>query len=255
MAAALRFQPRVPVFDANVCLGHPHNQVSAAPDADALLAVMDRHGAQRAVVYHGHAQTISAIEGNEMLLAAIEGWEPRLIPQCMALPTDASLAQLRSFHARGLLRSVRLHDLTGLDVPLADWVYGPLLAWLSEQRLPLWVPLPEIDTGQLVALLRGHPDLRVVLVGAHYRHSLLVRPLLRVLPQAFLELSRDENLGDVESLCAEFGAERLLYGSWYPRYAMGPTLYYLHHTTLSDGQLAQVCAGNVERLLVREKQP
>ena len=54
-------------------------------------------------------------------------------------------------------------------------------------------------------------------------------------PQLHLELSRYETLGDVEALCGEFGAERLLYGSWYPRYEMGPILYYLHHTTADGG--------------------
>ena len=73
-----------------------------------------------------------------------------------------------------------------------------------------------------------------------------------MLPQLHLELSRYETLGDVEALCAEFGAERLLYGSWYPRYEMGPILYYLHHTTLTEPELAAVCAGNAARLLVGE---
>jgi len=53
----------------------------------------------------------------------------------------------------------------------------------------------------------------------------------------------------VESLKRQFGASRLIYGSWYPRYAMGPILFYLHHTDLNEDELRMVCAGNVERIL------
>jgi hypothetical protein len=53
----------------------------------------------------------------------------------------------------------------------------------------------------------------------------------------------------VEALRDEYGAERLVYGSWYWRYAMGPMLFYLHHTDLSEEELALVCAGNLERIL------
>ncbi len=252
MSEGLHFRPRVAVVDANVALGHGHDQLSPAADAPALLATLDRHGVRRAVVHYVYAQTKSAIEGNALLFEAIAGHEARLVPQCVVSPTDESLAQLRDLHGRGLVRSVRLHDLSGQGVPFADWVYGDALSWLQEQGIALCVPLPEVDVHQLATTLRGYPELRVVLAGVHYQHVLLVRPLLHLLPLLHLELSRYETLGDVEALCAEFGAERLLYGSWYPRYEMGPMLYYLHHTTLTEAELAAVCAGNAARLLVGE---
>jgi len=80
-------------------------------------------------------------------------------------------------------------------------------------------------------------------------HHLLVRPLLARLPNAHLELSRYEPIGEIEALRDEFGAHRLVYGSWYWQYAMGPMLFYLHHTDLNDEELARVCAGNLERIL------
>ena len=159
-------------------------------------------GLQRAVVHYVYAQTKSAVEGNALLFEAIAGQEARLIPQCVVSPTDASLAQLRDFHGRGLLRSVRLHDLSKQGVPFADWVHGDALAWLQEQGIALCVPLPEVDVAQLATTLQGYPELRVVLAGVHYQHVLLVRPLMRLLPQLHLELSRYETLGDVEALCA-----------------------------------------------------
>ena len=103
----------------------------------------------------------------------------------------------------------------------------------------------------MVTTLEGYPDLPTVLVGAHYVHHLQVRPLLKRLPNSHLELSRYEPLGEIEALCDEFGASRLVYGSWYPQYAMGPMLFYLHNTRLSEDEIALVCAGNLERILGR----
>jgi len=111
--------------------------------------------------------------------------------------------------------------------------------------------LPESNLDELVTTLQQFPDLVTVIVGAHYMHALWIRPLLQALPNAHLELSRYETIGDVEALCGEFGATRFLYGSWYPRYAMGPMLFYLHHTNLSETELARICAQNLENLLRR----
>ena len=245
---SLNFQPRVPVFDANVRAGHLPDKPGSCGDRLALLAEMDRHGVGRAVVYHALTEEVSPLDGNELL----EDWlgdDSRLAPQWSVLPTAASLAQLDALRAARRVSSVRLHDTRVAGLPFRPWAYNDLLAWLSAGRIPLWIPLPASDPDELITTLAGHPDLVTVLVGAHYTHHLQVRPLLRRLPNAHLELSRYEPLGEVEALCDEFGASRLVYGSWFPQYAMGPMLFYLHHTSLGDAELALVCAGNLERIL------
>lgn len=250
MIASLTFRSRVPVFDANVRVGGLPEEPSACPDRAALLSEMDRFGVERALVYHGLTEETSPIEGNTLL----EGWlgaDGRLIPQWSAIPTEASLAQLEALHRQGRVSSVRLSETRSVGLPFRPWAYQVLLDWLNAQRVPVWIPLPGADADELVTTLQAYPDLQVVLVGAHYVHHALVRPLLQCLPNASLELSRYEPLGDIEALAGEFGARRLVYGSWYPRYAMGSILFYLHHTTLSEAELAMVCRGNLEALLGR----
>jgi predicted TIM-barrel fold metal-dependent hydrolase len=245
---SITFRPRVPVFDANVRAGHLPGQPAPCPDRAALIEEMDRHGVGRAVVYHALTEEVSPIEGNDLLEAWLEE-DGRLVPQWSVLPTEASLAQMEALHAERRVSSVRLHDTRIVGLPFRPWAYDDLLAWLSARRIPLWIPLPAADADELITTLERHEDLVTVLIGAHYVHHLQVRPLLRRLPKAHLELSRYEPLGEVEALCGEFGASRLVYGSWYPQYAMGPMLFYLHHTSLSEEELALVCAGNLERIL------
>ena len=243
---SLNFQPRVPVFDANVGVGHRHDRPSPFSEAKELLEEMQRHGVDRAVIYHLQGEAISAIRGNE----ALPGWAGDAFSlQWMAGPGDDSLRQLRGFHASERVVSVRLHSPEAGKIPFVDWLYGPLLDWLSAEGIPLWVSLADGSPSEIVNTLQCFSDLNVVLLGAHYTHAPMIRPMLRRLPNAFLELSRFENLGEVEALVAEVGPERLLYGSYFPRYAMGPILFYLHHMEIDDSDLAAICAGNLERLL------
>lgn len=245
----LSFRATMEVIDANVGVGHRHDRPSPFDCAADLLKEMDRHGVDSAVIYHVQGESVSALDGNDLLHEWIEAGAGRLIPQWVAGAHPDCLIQLRGLHADGRVRGVRLHDTDSAQVPLTDWVYGDLLGWLEAEGIPLWVSLADNDVVQLADSLGRYPELVCVLVGAHYRHAAVIRPLLRQLPRSLLELSRDEILGDVESLAQEVGARRLVYGSFHPRYAMGLILYYLHHCDLRQDQLRWICAGNVRRLL------
>ena len=245
---SLKFTSRVPVFDANVRVGDRQDEVSPFRNRGELLAELDRHGVQRALVYHAHSEDISPINGNIFL----DDWlsdDERTYPLWSVLPTTDSLTQIQELHASGRVKCVRLANAIPVELPFRPWAYDSLLSWLCEANIPLWITLPETAPDDIVATLTAYPDLVTVLLGAHYTHALWVRPLLRALPNSHLELSRYEPMGEVEALRDEFGAERLIYGSWHPRYAMGPVLYYLHHAGLSDEELELVCSGNLERIL------
>jgi hypothetical protein len=248
---SLHFQPRVPVFDANVRVGDRRDSASPCRNREQLLAEMDRHGVARALIYHAQTESVSPVEGNGYLAEWL-GEDGRLHPQWSIMPTKDSMTQIQALYAQGRVQSLRLYDTSPAGLPFRPWAYDEMLHWLSEIPMPLWISLPDAALDELMETLPRHPHLVTVLVGAHYSHFLWVRPLLRALPNTYLELSRYEPIGEVEALRDEFGAERLLYGSWHSRYAMGPMLFYLHHTSLTDHELALVCAGNLDRIMQGE---
>jgi uncharacterized protein len=251
--STLHFKARVPVFDANVRVGSRHDEATVCQDRAMLLAEMERHGVERAVIYHAQTDEISSIDGNLMLEAWLSD-DNRLVPQWSMLPVASSLEQIQALHEQGRVSSVRLQETGSVGLPFRPWAYDELLTWLSDERIPAWISLPDFNPDDLVTTLRVYPELVTVLIGAHYVHHLTVRPLLRALPNTYLELSRYEPIGAIEELCMEMGAQRLIYGSWYARYAMGPMLFYLHYTRLNEEELALVCAGNLERILEAGKQ-
>ena len=248
----LNFNPRVPVFDANIGVGHQFNQPAPFDDATGLLYEMDRHGVQRALIYHVQGESISGLDGNEALVTWADG-SAQFSLQWTVGPRQDSLQQLQDFHVDGLVKSARINSTrpgsSAVELPFVEWLYGDLLDWLQEERVPLWISLSDSPVTEIMSTLKRFPNLVTVLLGAHYTHALLVHPLLRHLPNAHLELSRYEVPGGVEALKEEFGVERLIYGSFYPRFAMGPILFALHHMGLTETELSAICGGNLKRVL------
>jgi hypothetical protein len=246
--STLNFQPRVAVFDANIGVGHRHDRPAPFEDASQLLEEMALHGVKRALIYHVQGELISAVDGNQQLQTWADGHDALRL-QWVAGANQDSLKQVQALHADGRVNSVRLESTDGSHTPFVDWLYGDLLSWLAAERIPLWISMAETPATEIMDTLRKFPQLVCVLVGAHYSHSGFVSPLLKHLPNAYLELSRYENLDGINKLIGVYGTQRFLYGSYYPRYAMGSILFYLHHMGLDDDTLAALCAGNLERLL------
>ena len=167
----LSFRARVPVFDANIGVGHCHDRPSPFADVTELQAEMQRHGVERGLIYHLQGETISAIEGNE----ALRAWQgDGLVPQWVAGPGADSLAQLRALHAAAEVSSVRLHNTEASRVPFADWIYGELLAWLAAERIP------SVDFAGRHAGRRSHGDFAPLpgFTGSAPRRTLRAYPRL-----------------------------------------------------------------------------
>jgi predicted TIM-barrel fold metal-dependent hydrolase len=249
MPTELNFRCEIPVIDANVGVGHRHDRPSLFADAPALLAQMDRHGVDLALVYHVQGEQVSALDGNDALHEWVAAGAGRLQPAWMASLGPESLQQLQQLHADRLVRAVRLHDTMSLPTPLTSWIYGDLLEWLQQEGIPLWISLADNDPVELADTLADFRALRTVIVGAHYVHAQLVAPLMKHLPRSCLELSRFETPGAIEDLVTQIGARRLLYGSFCPRYAMGPILWALHRQQIDAAQLQRILDGNTRELL------
>lgn len=236
------------MFDANVGVGNRHDRRYPHEDADGLLSEMSRHGVDRALVYHVQGEYISPTRGNERLARWTEAGEG-LVPQYVAGSDSGSMSQLEDFRRDGLLTSVRLHHTIESNQPFARWVYGDLLDWLSSNGIPLWISLADTHPSEIVDTLKPYGELTTVLLGATYRHATIVGPILKALANAHLELSRYEAVCGFEKLAAEWGAERLIYGSFFPGYAMGPMLFGLHRSALGERDLKAICGENVENIL------
>lgn len=246
--AAVDFHPSVPVFDANLRVGNPRDAYSEQWSRENVLQEMQRHGIGKALVFHAHSESISPLVGQELLDEWIAG-DARFVGMPCVLPTDDCMRLLDSLFDRNRLPCVRLGTVLTQILPFTETYYGALLKWLEQHGVPLCIPIHAVDLRDVAATLIAHPRLQTLLIGTHYTHHLWIRPLMRAVPTLHVELSRYEVFAQVETLAEEFGWERMVYGSGYPDYAIGPVLYYLHHCRCSREELSLACGGNLERLI------
>ena len=245
----LDFKPTVPVFDANVSLGRRHDRrVSAAGDTpEATLAEMAKAGIQRAVVYSPHAVNFDSKDGNNLLFETVQGHDA-LVPQYVCNPSVDNLDQFSAEIAERNIRSVRLAP-TDHGYPFRDWLAGDWLEWMGSTEMPFWVAAPAIDPSELRETMAAHPNVNFVLAEVHYSHLPWAVPLLKSLPNAYIEISRFVMVNGIARLLDAVGGERILFGSAFPDSPMPPQLYNLHLNGLDNDVLAAICAGNLERLL------
>ena len=57
--------------------------------------------------------------------------------------------------------------------------------------------------------------------------------------------------GGIESLVAEYGASRLLFGSGFPESYIGGMMLALRHARIPEEAKAAIAGGNLERILAR----
>ena len=245
----LDFKPTVPVFDANVALGRRHDRrvASSADTPEDIEMEMARAGIQRALVYSPHAVDFDSDDGNNLLFEAVQGHDA-LVPQFFCNPSVDNLGKFSADVAERNIRSVRLAP-NAHGYPFREWLAGEWLEWMESVNMPFWVTAPNIDPSELRETMAAHPNVNFVLAEVHYAHLPWAVPLLKSLPNAYIEISRFVLFNGVSRLLDAVGSERILFGSAFPDSPMAPQLYNLHLNGLDAAGLAAICAGNLERLL------
>ena len=243
----LDFKPIVPVFDANVALGRRHDRRVSVDTPEETVSEMARAGIQRALVYSPHAVNFDSRDGNNLLLETVQGHDA-LVPQFVGNPAFDNLDEFSAEIEGRNIRSVRLAPMPH-KYPFREWIAGEWLEWMESVNLPFWVDATNIDPSDLHDTMEAHPNVNVLLAEVHYTHLPWAMPLLKSLPNAYIEISRFVSVDGIARLLDVVGGERILFGSRFPESSMAPQLYNLHLNGLSNEVLAAICAGNLERLL------
>ena len=251
----LNFKPSVPVFDANVELGRRHDQRADKDTPEQLFEEMEHSGVDRALVWHPHGAAYDSMEGNLILQELIHG-DSRLVPQFFCNPSFDNFDAITKSVKEAAVRSIRMVPQYQ-HYPFQEWVVGPWLNWMEQEELALWLPTTytvfekttELNPSDVYSTIREHPHLNVVLSEVHYSHVSWAIPLLKSLPNIHVETSRLTIADPINRFLEFMNEDRILFGSRYPKSAMGVHVYALHHMGLRESTIRAICSGNLERLL------
>lgn len=246
------------IIDANASFGAVYTPTLApCRTPEELIAALDRAGVDKALV------AADAIRGgcpSEMNVRAAVEMAPhaQLMPVWAILPLETGELGTRA----EFLDAMKRHNVRALAAYPSKHRYlldrvgcGELLDAMVECRIPLLLPLEENSGGVggwalATKLLSETPGLRLIVLGTGpWGDDRLFRPLLRKFPSLSVEISRYELDGGIAALCREYGAERLVYGSSYPYWAMGGALLTALHADIPDADKELIMGGNIARLL------
>ena len=247
-------------FDAHAAFGpRPHKHRLERWTLDPLLEDLALAGLSAALVTHEQALNYEPMFANLRLCEQIRPHRARLFP-CWVVrppaaggfPAPAALLRLMREHD---VRAVRLLPKTMGLVPRAD-VWGELAEALA--RRPVLVKLSVGDANgfenvdRLLTLFRRSA---VLLTDAHWGSWYDLCVLMRRHPNLHLEFSTFQANRAFETLGAEFGCGRLLFGTDLPRKSPGAARALVDLALLKEQAKAMIAGGNLARLLGVDRIP
>jgi predicted TIM-barrel fold metal-dependent hydrolase len=123
------------------------------------------------------------------------------------------------------------------------------------RRVPLFISVRRgMDWSGIYALLSDFPGLVCVICDhGSWGMDRLFRPLLERYPHVYVDTAQYLLDGGIESLVADCGAQRLLFGSGFPESYFGGMMMALRHARIPEEAKAAIASGNLERILQEEE--
>jgi len=208
-------------FDSNIWLGRPEGFPLASELApDQIEEVLKSRFITGGLVSHWWGKTVSAQDGNEAVLRALEGQSESLSAVWTGLPLFPPEAAPVPGKGQppAKVRGVRVFPRSH-NFPLEGWSVGSLCEWLVSRQMPLFVWHTELDWNSLHRLARMFSALRVIVETQTQKvlyHTRSLFALMRECRNVSVEISNFAGQGFIEWAVRELGAERLIFGSFLP---------------------------------------
>ncbi len=207
-----------------------------------------RFGIGSALVTHIDSAMYDAAYGNERLAELLGGSDT--LHGCMVLVPEMPAEYIggmlnRGFAAARMFPKTYKHSMRG-------YAAGRLLAALEERRVPLLLWHSEVDWDAMDEICRSYPRLPVVVEGHNIKllyHARNYIALLREHQNFHLETHNVVLFDELSNLAREFGAARLLYGSYFPYNTPHHSLMNVTAAQLDDKDTAAILGGNFKRLM------
>jgi hypothetical protein len=245
---------RLRFFDAGIWLGPPAGFPNAVEFQPAELgAALLGRGLTGGLVSHWWGKTVSAQDGNRVLAVALEGCAEDVYQIWTALPLqpgdDGPLPGVGDLPSQ--VRAVRLFPKAH-NFSLADWCVGSLCEWLIERRMPLFIQHTETDWPSLQRLEAAFPALAIVVESQVQKilyHTRALFPLMQACSNVQVELSNFAGQGFVDYAVRQFGAERLIFGSFLPMNEPLVPIGMVLDADITEEEKALIAGGNLRRLV------
>ncbi len=245
------------LFDLNAHVGKPVQPAAEWYDTpEALLAEMDHYGITRAVVTHYAARQAHPDIGNPATLRFVGD---RLSPAWSFVPSVGQKSDAPRFVSSARAAGVRILRFYPGDffVPFSVQAIGDFCELMQEHRMPLVVDFStnmsygqfQTDWPGLIAVCRAFPDLPIITTEYRIRSNRMLFRALALCQNLRVCTSAIWLYRNLDHIVAEFGAERLLFGTNLPAFDPAIPVAMLRFADIPDDAKAAIAAGNLDALL------
>lgn len=256
MARARREQARrLSFFDAGIWLGRPQGLPLAGEiEPERLGSALADHLLDGGLVSHWRSKTVSAADGNAAVTDGLSQCHGNLFGVWTGLPLEPrenSGPLPGRDDVPASIRAVRIFPRSH-GFPLEAWSMGTLCEWLIERGMPLLVWHVEIDWPPLYRLAKAYPDLPIIVETQTQKLLYHTRPLfalMRDCANVHVELSNFAGAGFVEYAVGQFGAERLVFGSFLPMNDPFVPMGMVLDAEIADADRKLIAGDNLRRLI------
>lgn len=252
----VRRAKKLNLFDSNLWLGQPVGfPLAVELKPGQLRTALEKHFITGGLVSHWRGYAVSAQEGN----LALERIMPSLPANVYVIWTTLPLYPPEQAPLLGhgnlpeKVRGARIFPAHA-HFPLAKWSIGSLCAWLIQRRIPLFIWHTELEWGNLRLLAQDFPELNIIVESQTQKILYHTRPLFALMKEhsnIMLEISNFAGPGFIEFAVKEFGAERLIYGSFLPMNDPFVPVGMILDAEISDSDKELIAGKNLRRIIDR----
>ncbi|MBQ9787264.1 MAG: amidohydrolase family protein [Lentisphaeria bacterium] len=239
-------------FDANVRVGFDNHRRGAS--TAELLADMEHYGIERALVRSRCTACSGALIGNRQICKELaQDTAGKLTGVWCVLPSQCDdMPEPDEFFA-----AMKANNIGALTIEPFDHRYipcrltlGKILGAAAERKIPVLLHAFQHKWEELYRFMAEFPELTCIFNAGHkWGTDRNIRPLLENYPNCRAELAGYWVPEGIADLAKIYGAERLVYGSGFPKYNHGSGMLQLKHSTLSEKEIAMIAGKNLEELL------
>lgn len=136
--------------------------------------------------------------------------------------------------------------------PITDWLYGWMIEVLEQTKAPLMVSVWEYeDLSPLAEFKAKHPELVLILTNTNQFLNRQYVAMVKNFPNVYIETTNVIEYYALESLAAEIGADKILFGSGMPDKEPYDRIYQMLYCELPQEDIEKIAYKNFERVLER----
>jgi len=238
--------------DANCVYYSAQRDGLYASTFEEVKAVCEENGIEAAAWYNGERVGKSVREMNAETVEKCKkyGGVPilRLLPpsfhkECYSLEELEALANAGA--------AFRIHPKKDA-APITDWLFGDMIGVLEKTKAPLLVSVWEYeDLSPLADFKKNHPDLVLVLTNTNQWLNRQYISMVKAFPNVYIETSNSIEYYALESIAAEIGADKIMFGTGMPDKEPYDRIYQMLYCELEEEDIEKIAYKNFERIMER----